>query len=194
MNLSFKNLKEFFRDKSRDNLYKNLKGIGVDCSLAERGINEEKLFNPWHRRSLGIININSDDPIKYINIIKQDGGKNKPPRWWYFFAIPENKVISKDNSIEVKSIRKKSTPLIGKVESVKWEPNSNSNNLARIFTEDNDINYLSISLGDIKVQSLHDNFSGFSIELEFKVKEKKLNQISWTTLNKIAKYCLKNNL
>tara|TARA_A100001035_G_C27613405_1_gene422004 strand:+ start:55 stop:639 length:585 start_codon:yes stop_codon:yes gene_type:complete len=194
MNLSFKNLKEFFRDKSRDNLYKNLKGIGVDCSLAERGINEEKLFNPWNRRSLGIININSDDPIKYINIIKQDGGKNRPPRWWYFFAIPENKVISKDNSIEVKSIRKKSTPLIGKVESVKWEPNSNSNNLARIFTEDNDINYLSISLGDIKVQSLHDNFSGFSIELEFKVKEKKLNQISWTTLNKIAKYCLKNNL
>ena len=156
--------------------------------------NEEKLFNPWHRRSLGIIKINSDDPIKYINIIKQDGGKNNPPRWWYFFAIPENKVISKDNSIEVKSIRKKSTPLIGKVESVKWEPNSNSNNLARIFTEDNDINYLSISLGDIKVQSLHDNFSGFSIELEFKVKEKKLNQISWTTLNKIAKYCLKNNL
>ena len=193
MNLSFKNLKEFFRDKSRDNLYKNLKGIGVDCSLAERGINEEKLFNPWHRRSLGIIKINSDDPIKYINIIKQDGGKNKPPRWWYFFAIPENKVISKDNSIEVKSIRKKSTPLIGKVESVKWEPNSNSNNLARIFTEDNAINYLSISLGDIKVQSLHDNFSGFSIELEFKVKEKKLDSDSWESLNKIARYCLKIN-
>ena len=193
MNLSFKNLKEFFRDKSRDNLYKNLKGIGVDCSLAERGINEEKLFNPWHRRSLGIIKINSDDPIKYINIIKQDGGKNRPPRWWYFFAIPENKVISKDNSIEVKSIRKKSTPLIGKVESVKWEPNSNSNNLARIFTEDNDINYLSISLGDIKVQSLHDNFSGFSIELEFKVKEKKLDSDSWESLNKIARYCLKIN-
>ena len=37
MNLSFKNLKEFFRDKSRDNLYKNLKDIGVDCNLAERG-------------------------------------------------------------------------------------------------------------------------------------------------------------
>ncbi len=193
MNFNFKNLKEFFRDKSRDNLYQNLKGIGVDCNLAERGINEEKLFNPWHRRSLGIININSDDPIKYINIIKQDGGKNKPPRWWYFFAIPDNKVISKENAIEVKSIRKKSTPLIGKVESVKWEPNSNSYNLARIFTEDNDINSLSISLGDIKVQSLHDNFSGFSIELEFKVKEKKLDSDSWESLNKISRHCLDIN-
>ena len=96
MNFNFKNLKEFFRDKSRDNLYQNLKDIGVDCNLAERGLNEEKLFNPWHRRSLGLININSDEPIKYINIIKQDGGKNNPPRWWYFFAIPDNKIISKE--------------------------------------------------------------------------------------------------
>ena len=44
MNFNFKNLKEFFRDKSRDNLYQNLKDIGVDCNLAERGLNEEKLI------------------------------------------------------------------------------------------------------------------------------------------------------
>ena len=69
-----KRLKEKFRDKSRDNLYQNLLDIGLDCELAERGINEEKLFNPWHRRSLGIININSEYPIKYINIIKRDRG------------------------------------------------------------------------------------------------------------------------
>ena len=75
-------------------------------------------------------------------IILQDGG---------IFAIPDNKIISKDKSIEVKSIRKKTTPLIGKVESVNWEPNSNSNNLAKIFTDDDDINSLSIELGDIKV-------------------------------------------
>ncbi len=194
MNFNFKNLKELFRDKSRDNLYNNLKTIGIDCNLAERGVNEEKLFNPWHRRSLGIINIISEDQIKYINIIKQDGGKNNPPRWWYFFAIPDNKVIPKDKSIEIKSIRKKSKPLIGRVESVKWEPNNNSNNLAKIFTEDADINSLSFNLGDIKVQSLHDNFSGFSIELEFKVREKKINLTSWKTLNKIAKHCLENNV
>ena len=55
----FEKLKEIFRDKSRDKLYKNLLDIGIDCELAKRGVNEEKLFNPWHRRSLGIININS---------------------------------------------------------------------------------------------------------------------------------------
>ena len=74
----------FFRDKSRDNLCKHLRTIGVDVSFAERGIPEEKLFNPWHRRSLGVININSDYLISYINIIKRDRGKNTPPRWWYY--------------------------------------------------------------------------------------------------------------
>ena len=105
--------KEKFRDKARDNLHRNLLNLGVDCELAERGINEEKLFNPWYRRSLGVVNIISDSPIKYVNIIKQNRSKDTPPRWWYFFAIPSHEVRSKDDSIEVKSIRKKSTPVFG---------------------------------------------------------------------------------
>jgi len=183
-------LKEKFRDKSRDNLCQNLLSIGLDCELAERGINEEKLFNPWHRRSLGIININSEYPIKYVNIIKRDRGKDSPPRWWYFFAIPSNEIISKDNSIEVKSIRKKSTPVFGKVESIIWEPNNNSKDLAEKFIQDEDINMLSMRLGNIKIQSLHDNFSGFSIELEFKVKDRSLDFSHWETLNRISSMCL----
>ena len=133
--------------------------------MAKRGINEEKLFNPWHRRSLGIININEDKPIKYVNIIKQDGGKNNPPRWWYFFAIPSNDEIDKEYYMEVKSKRIKSTPVIGKVESIEWEPNENS-------------------------KKISDNFSGFSVELEFKRREKNINNQNWESLNKIAHICL----
>ena len=188
----FEKLKEIFRDKSRDKLYQNLLDIGLDCELAKRGVNEEKLFNPWHRRSLGIININSKYPIKYINIIKQDGGKNNPPRWWYFFAIPSYEIIPKNGSIEVRSIRKKSTPVFGKVESIVWEPNSNSKDLADKFSRDDKINMLSTELGNIKVQSLHDSFSGFSIELEFKVKDKSLNFGNWEVLNKIADMCIES--
>ena len=101
MDFNIKSIKELLRDKSRDNFYKNLLDIGIDCTLAKRGINEEKLFNPWHRRSLGIININDNFPIKYINIIKQNRGKNNPPRWWYFFAIPSYDEINKEDNIEV---------------------------------------------------------------------------------------------
>lgn len=190
MDFNIKSIKELFRDKSRDNFYKNLLDIGIDCTLAKRGINEEKLFNPWHRRSLGIININDNSPIKYINIIKQDRGKNNPPRWWYFFAIPSYDEINKEDNIEVKSKRIKSTPVIGKVESIKWESNANSKKISDIFSEDEEINYLSMDLGNIKVQSLHDNFSGFSIELEFKRRNKNINKKNWESLNKIANLCI----
>lgn len=190
MDFNIKSIKELLRDKSRDNFYKNLLDIGIDCTLAKRGINEEKLFNPWHRRSLGIININDNFPIKYINIIKQDRGKNNPPRWWYFFAIPSYDEINKEDNIEVKSKRIKSTPVIGKVESIKWESNANSKKISDIFSEDEEINYLSMDLGNIKVQSLHDNFSGFSIELEFKRRNKNINKKNWESLNKIANLCI----
>ena len=190
MDFNIKSIKELLRDKSRDNFYKNLLDIGIDCTLAKRGINEEKLFNPWHRRSLGIININDNFPIKYINIIKQDRGKNNPPRWWYFFAIPSYDEINKEDNIEVKSKRIKSTPVIGKVESIKWESNANSKKISDIFSEDEEINYLSVDLGNIKVQSLHDNFSGFSIELEFKRRNKNINKKNWESLNKIANLCI----
>ena len=47
-----------------------------------------------------------------------------------------------------------------------------------------------MDLGNIKVQSLHDNFSGFSIELEFKRRNKNINKKNWESLNKIANLCI----
>ena len=96
-----------FRDKTRDELHKNLLDIGIDCTLSERGIHADKLQNPWHRKSLGVIKINSDYPIQFINIIKRDRSKDSPPKWWNYFAIPSDDVKSKSESIEIKSIRKK---------------------------------------------------------------------------------------
>jgi hypothetical protein len=172
--------------------------IGLKCNLAERGIVEEKLFNPWHRKSLGIIKINSDYPIKYINIIKKWGSKNDPPRWWIYFAIPTPTSNSEEDYAEVKSIRKKSIPIFGRVKSIDWKSNNNGKNLANKFANDSEINSLSFKLGDIKVQSLHENFSGYSIELEFNRARFPLlsapnvfmNINQWNTLIKIAKMCI----
>jgi len=164
-------------------------------SLAERGAKEEKLFNPWHRRSLGIININSDSLISYVNIIKRDRSKDTPPRWWYYFGIPSKTSENKSDYIEVKSTRIKSFPVFGKVKSIRWDFNANGETLAEKFTKDSEINSLSKDLGDVKVQSLHENFSGYSIELEFKGKGSKSTKLDinhWNTLNKIAKIFIEN--
>ena len=190
-----KKLKNNTRDKSRDIFYKHLITLGIDVSLAERGAKEEKLFNPWHRRSLGIINIHSDSLISYVNIIKRDRSKDTPPRWWYYFGIPSKTSENKSDYIEVKSTRIKSFPVFGKVKSIRWDFNANGETLAEKFTKDSEINSLSIDLGDVKVQSLHENFSGYSIELEFKGKGSKSTKLDinhWNTLNKIAKIFIEN--
>ena len=96
-----------FRDKTRDNLYDNLINLGIDCKLAKRKIVEEKLFNSWYQRSLGIIEINENTPIKYINILKKDGGKDNPPRWWHYFAVPSEKIRSNEDLLDIQTTRKK---------------------------------------------------------------------------------------
>ena len=112
---------ENIRDKARDNLYKNLMDLGIECEMSKRGIRADKLQNPWHRKSLGVIKINSDSPIEFINIIKQDRSKDSPPRWWYYFAVPDKSVQSKPNQIEVRSIRKKTFPVLNWRLKNRWE-------------------------------------------------------------------------
>mgnify|MGYP001208578005 FL=1 len=48
-----------------------------------------------------------------------------------------------------------------------------------------------MKLGDIKVQSLRKNFSGYSIELESRLKQiPSLNLHQWNMLNRISSMCL----
>ena len=168
--------------------------LGIECEMSKRGIRADKLQNPWHRKSLGVIKINSDSPIEFINIIKQDRSKDSPPRWWYYFAVPDKSVQSKPNQIEVRSIRKKTFPVFGKVKSIEWKHNNHSDNLANEFTQDTDINSLAMDIGNVKIQSINKDFSeytftGYTIEIERKTGDNKtlsLNINQWNTLNKIA--------
>mgnify|MGYP001180459286 CR=1 FL=1 len=193
-----------FRDKSRDDLCQNLINLGIDCEMSKRGIRADKLQNPWHRKSLGVIKINSDSDIEFINIIKQDRSKDRPARWWYYFAIPHESVKSKSNPIEVKSIRKKTFPIFGKVKSIEWKSNNYSQNLANKFTTSSEINALSMNIGNIKIESINKDFSGyffsgFTIEIERKNwkdwgdnRKISLNINQWNAINKIASLCLES--
>ena len=193
---------EQIRDKARDNLYNNLIDLGVQCEMSKRGIRADKLQNPWHRKSLGVIKINSESPIEFINIIKQDRSKDRPPRWWYYFAVPDQSVKSKPNQIEVRSIRKKTFPIFGKVQSIEWNHNNYSENLANEFTQNTNINSLAMDIGNVKIESINKDFSGYTftgytIEIERKTwkdwgdnKKISLNINQWKTINKIANICI----
>ena len=63
---------------------------------------------------------------------------------------------------------------------------NDAKNLAGKFTEDPEINELVMKLGDIKVQSLHKNFSGYSIEFENRFRQiPSLNYHQWNMLNRM---------
>ena len=102
-------MKEKFRDKSRDNLAKLLNSIGIKATMAERKRSEEKINKPWFFRSLGIIDISSEGPIKWTNNFKKDGNDKSGPVWYVFLGIPDKTPVSK---IKLRTIRKKKLPNI----------------------------------------------------------------------------------
>ena len=108
-------MREKLRDKTRDQLAENLNGIGVTATLSERDRPEEKVGNRLFRRSLGIIDIADDGLIRWINIIKQDRQKDSPPRWWVYLGIPVDKQLPKSRSVNIRTKRKKSFPLFGRI-------------------------------------------------------------------------------
>ena len=80
--------KAILAHKTRDELTAALNSIGVKAEMTERGRVEEKVENSWYQRSLGVIDI-PEGPIRWINILKKDGGKHSPPRWWVVLGIPD---------------------------------------------------------------------------------------------------------
>lgn len=188
----FKNLVKKLQDPTRGNLYKNLMNIGINCELLERGAPEEKLFNPWYRRSLGVLRINSDSTIKYVNIIKMDGSKNNPPKWWFYFAVPGKQIGLRVGSVEIKSRKHRAFPVFGKIKSISWETTGNATKLAQEFSNDPEIQALPAKLGNIKITSLSGDFSGFCIEIyrgsnRWRIAPIDLHQ--WKALNRIAEGC-----
>jgi hypothetical protein len=175
-------MRERLRDKTRDELADWLVGIGVIATLSERDRPEEKVGKNWGRRSLGIIDI-ANSPISFANIIKQDGNDKTPPRWWIFLGVPQDKQLPKSRSVNIHTKRRKSFPIIGKVVGVDWKGQDRGHGLAKKLSDDEETDNLAGDVGNIRLRTLHDDFSGWSIEIDRKMKPT-IEQ--WRSLERIA--------
>jgi|TARA_B110000196_G_scaffold249120_1_gene218231 hypothetical protein len=182
-------MEDRFRDKTRDELAKHLNRIGINAVLSPRGLPHESVGNKWWRRSQGIIEL-SGGPIGWINIIKKDRSKDSPPKWWVFLGISDTRAIAQSRSVNIKTKRKKSFPIFGKVTSVTWEGQDRDLGLAHELSMDNEVKELATKLGNIRVQTLHDEFSGWVIEIDRKIAP---TREQWGTLEKIAGVCLRTS-
>ena len=175
-------MRERFRDKTRDELAATLQGLGVDATLAERGRAEEKVQNSWHQRSLGVIDL-SEGPIRWINVLKQDGSDKSPPRWWTNFCIPDDRLLSGRREIKIKTIRKKSFPMFGKVVDVNWKGSDHATGLASRLSNDEAATGLALRAGNLEVRSHSEEFQGWTLEVDRKLD---ISAEDWEAIQKIA--------
>jgi hypothetical protein len=179
-------MKEVLRDKSRDKLAQNLNSLGIRADLAERGRAEEKIENSWYQRSLGIIDI-PEGPVRWINILKKDASKNSPPLWWVVLCIPDERPLSHHKAVDIKTVRKKSFPLFGKVVDVTWKGSDHHTGLTEILSNDETAKGLAKRIGNLTIHSYAKEFQGWTLQVDRRVE---LTDRDWATIQKIANHIL----
>ena len=180
-------MKEALRDKTRDELAWNLANFaGVKAHMSDRGRLEEKVENSWYQRSLGVIDI-ADGPIKWINILKKDRSDKSPPKWWIVMGIPNSFEGSSISKIKIKTVRKKSFPLFGKVVDVNWEGDDSVSGLINTLSQDTDIKELSKKIGNLEIKSQSEEFQGWTLTSDRRFAP--TNQ-DWAAIETVANYIL----
>ena len=179
-------MQEKILDKTRDELNDHLNAIGVSSVIAERERPEEKVGKSRSRHSLGIIDIDGAT-IYWANIMKEDLSKDSSERWWIHFGVPDEHSIPKEQSVRIKTKRKKSFPAFGTGAKVMWEGQDQGLRLVKALTANSEISQLATDLGNIEVRSLHDDFQGWSIQIDRKI-EPTLDH--WEALEELAEILL----
>ena len=179
-------MKELLRDKTRDKLAQNINSIGVNAILAERGRVEENIENSWYQRSLGVIDV-PEGLVKWINILKKDGSRDGPPRWWIILGVPDERPIPNHQAVSIKTIRKKTFPIFGKIIDVIWKGNDYGTGLVEVLSDDEATKALAKKIGNLTIHSYSKEFQGWTFQVDRRFHPTKQN---WETIQKIADYIL----
>ena len=179
-------MKESLRDKTRDDLTFALNAAGVGSEMSDRGRVEEKVENSWYQRSLGVIDI-TDGPVKWISILKKDRSQHSPPKWWVVMGIPFAEDTTTDQKISIKTVRKKTFPVFGKVVDVTWKGDDNVSGLINTLSQDTSTKELSKKIGNLEIKSQSEGFQGWTL-----TSDKRFAPTSkdWEVIQSIANYIL----
>ena len=89
---------ETLRDKSRDKMATSLEAAGIQAEMVDRNLGrpEEKLRTSHllgKHSSLGLIDILTDSPISWINVVRtKRADKHGPARYRVVFGIPDQSI------------------------------------------------------------------------------------------------------
>jgi len=179
-------MKERLRDKTRDELTLALNELGIAATMAERGRPEEKFQDDFWNRSQGIIDVPTGS-VRWVNCLKQDGSQYSPPQWWAVFGIPDERRFSEQRAVKIKTVRKKSIPLFGKVVDVTWQGEDHASRLLSAFANDPVVKSFVKKTGDMEIESHAGEFQGWTVQVSGKFKA---TQQDWDIVLRIAERLL----
>ena len=160
--------------------------MGVKVEMAERGGVEETVENSWYQRSPGLIDI-SEGPIRWINILNRDGGKSGSPRWWIVLGVSDERSTLSRQQIKIKTVRKKTFPLFGKVVNIIWRGFDRGTGLMNRLSKDGPSETLAKRIDNLEIKSEVKGFQGRTLTLDRRFSS---TSQDWETVEKIADYIL----
>jgi len=87
--------------------------------------------------------------------------------------------------VDIKTIRKKTFPLFGKVVDVTWKGNDHGTGLVEVLSNDVTVKDLAKNIGNLGVHSYAKEFQGWTLQVDRRFRP--TNQ-DWATIQKIANY------
>ena len=190
-------MREALRDKSRDTIAASLEAAGIQAEMVDRDLRrpEEKIrtFQLLGKSSLGLIDIRTDSPISWINVVRtKRADKHGPARYRVVFGIPDQSIPMNHKQLKLKTVRKKTFPLFGKVIDVSWRGEAHTLPLAKTLSEDEEIDRAVADLGDVTIFTHPNQFQGWTIEINkiFSPHPPAVTIDRWEALKKIANYLL----
>ena len=190
-------MREALRDKSRDTMAASLDAAGIQAEMVDRDLRrpEEKIrtFQLFGKSSLGLIDIRIDSLISWINVVRTKRRDNHgPARYRVVFGIPDQSIPMNHKQLKLKTVRKKTFPLFGKVIDVSWRGKAHTLPLAKTLSEDEEIDRAVADLGDVTIFTHPNQFQGWTIEINkiFSPHPPAVTIDRWEALKKIANYLL----
>ena len=190
-------MQEALRDKSRDNVAESLEIAGIQAEMVDRDLRrpEEQIrkSSRFGSTSLGLIDIRTDSPISWINVVRTKAqNQHGPARYRVVFGIPDQSIPMNHKQLKLKTVRKKTFPLFGKVIDVSWRGEAHTLPWAKTLSEDEEIDRAVADLGDVTIFTHPNQFQGWTIEINkiFSPHPPVVTINRWEALNKIANYLL----
>ena len=189
-------MRESLRDKSRDTIATSLEAAGIQAEMVDRDLNrpEENIrgVTMFGKASLGLIDIRTEGPISWINVVRtKRADKHGPARYRVVFGIPDQS-IPMNHKLKLKTVRKKTFPLFGKVIGVSWRGGGDTLVLAKALSDDEEIDRAVADLGDVTIFTHPNQFQGWTIEINkiFSPNPPVVTIDRWEALRHIANYLL----